>query len=169
MACSYLRNCNIFYLILCITLYIHLTYSQNCSAINAYVQIISPSYLANRTLTSSQALFPPYSYYIPSTELTQLSSTDNICNASEISTDLSNKIVLIFKSDGNCTDHYKVYVAEQNNAIAVLLAYDENEVINIIDDNTITGQGITTTIPMRSIPRDDGITLSDAITSGINI
>ena len=136
---------------------------STCSAIDSYVQVMSSSNLTI-TLTSSQALFPPYTYSVPFTELVTLdSSNDNICDEAGITTDISDKIVLLFEEIGNCTSHYKVYVAEQHGAIAVLLANDDlsGEVITIIDD-----EQITTTIPMRSIPRADGIFLRDELESG---
>jgi len=157
-----------FILISCIfTSWITVISSQTtCSAIDSYVQVVSSSNLST-TLTSSQALFPPYKYSIPFTELAILdSSNDNICDETGITTDISNKIVLIFEEIGNCTSHYKVYVAEQNGGIAVILANNDlsGEVITIIDD-----EQVTTTIPMRSIPREDGIILRDEINSGETI
>lgn len=141
----------------------------NCSALTSYVQITSPSNLS-QTLTSSQALFAPYSYYIPSTQLVKLNdSIDDICgnHGRGISSDISNKIVLIFESEGNCTNHFKVLQAQDANAIAVLLANNDNsgEVINIIDDNSL--QDLETVIPMRSITLFDGNLLSNAISSGV--
>ena len=140
----------------------------NCSAMNAYVQVTSPSNLSSTlgTITSSHALFAPYSYYIPSTQLVQLDSSDNPCSVDGISTSISNKMVLIFESD-NCTSHYKVYVAEQYDATAVLLVNDDlsGGVITIVEDHSLQGQD--TTIPARSIPYDDGVALSDALTSGM--
>lgn len=129
---------------------INIISSTNCSAIDAYVEIISTSNLINTTtLLTSQALFPPYRYYVPFTELVVLDSTvDDSCDQSGISTDISNKIVLAFESEGSCSNHEKVYVAEQNNAIAILIANNDlsGGVTTIIDDDSIT-----TTIPMRSI------------------
>ena len=140
--------------------------THDCSAIDqSYVQYLSSSNIST-TLTSSQALFPPYKYYVPFTELVILdSSTDNVCDEVGISTDLSNKIVLIFEETEGCSSHYKVYVAEVNGAIAVLLANSDASglVFPIVDDDQVT-----TSIPMRSIPRADGIILQNQINSGID-
>ena len=166
------------FVILIINIYTHhiniVSSLTNCSAINAYVQITSPSNLSTTlgTLTSSKALFSPYAYYIPSTELVQLDSTiDDICgtHGRGIETDIANKIVLIFEKDGNCSSHFKVLEAQEANAVAVLLANNDNSggVINIIDDNSL--QELETTIPMRSIPLQDGNTLSNELSSGLII
>ena len=149
--------------------YINIVSSTDCSALSSYVQITSPLNLS-QTLTSSKALFAPYTYYIPSTELVKLNdSIDDICgnNGRGISSDISNKIVLIFESEGNCTSHYKVLQAQDSNAVAVLLANNDNsgEVIDIIDDNSL--QDLQTIIPMRSVTLFDGNLLSNAISSGI--
>ena len=137
-----------------------------CSATDkSYVQVSSSN--ASSTILSSQALFPPYTYYVPFTQLVTLSTTtDNICDPAGITTDISNKIVLIFEGIGNCSSHSKVYVAEQAGAIAVVLANNDisGEVVPVIDDDQVT-----TTIPMRSIPRVDGISLRDDINSGLLI
>ena len=111
-------------------------------------------------MTSAQALFPPYTYYLDWTDLTQLDSTDDPCSESGISTDIMDKVVLMFESVGNCTAHMKVAVAEENGAVAVLMANNDmsGEVITIIDDDSIT-----TTIPMRSITKSDGEELSDEL------
>ena len=140
----------------------------NCSALNAYVQVTSPSNLSSTlgTLTSSYALFAPYSYYIPSTPLIALSSSDNPCSLDGIDTSLSGHMVLIFESD-NCTSHYMVYVAQQSNATAVLLVNDDlsGGVVVIEEDHSLQGQD--TQIPARSIPYEDGIALTDALSSGM--
>ena len=134
--------------------------TTNCSAIDAYVQVVSSGNLSN-TLLSSQALFPPYKYHVSFTQLIALDSLiDDPCNPSGISTNIANKIVLLFESEGNCTNHYKVFVAEQNNAIGVILANTDlsGEVVPIIDDDSVT-----TTIPMRSISYQNGVILQDEI------
>ena len=141
--------------------------TTTCSAIDAYIQVSSSSSNLSTTLTSSQALFAPYKYYVPFTQLVVLHrSIDNICDRFGIKTDISNKIVLIFESHGNCSSHWKVNVAEDNKAIAVIIANNDisGEVVSIIDD-----EYVTTTIPMRSIPYSDGIFLSDQIISGFII
>ena len=139
--------------------------THDCSATDqSYVQFLS-SYGLSTTLTSSQALFPPYKYYVPFTELVILDSlNDDICSTAGITTDISGKIVLIFEAIGNCSSHYKVYVAEQNGAIAVLMANNDASglVVPIVDDDEVA-----TTIPMRSIPRADGVILQNAINLGV--
>ena len=46
-----------------------------------------------------------------------------------------------------------------------MFAYNENHHV-IADDNSFLGQQIETTVPTRSIHRDDGILLSNAIEQG---
>jgi len=135
--------------------------NTSCSAIDSYVQVISSGNLS-ATVTSAQALFPPYTYYLEYTDLTKLDSSDDPCSPSGISTDISSKVVLLFESVGNCTSHLKVAVAEENGAVGVLLANNDvsGEVITIIDD-----ESLSTTIPMRSIPLIDGTELSDELDS----
>eukprot|EP01084_Bolivina_argentea_P233597 393408_1 len=146
--------------------------NTNCSAINSYVQIASPPDLfpPSGTLTSAKALFGPYSYYIPPTELILLDpNTNNICVEDGITTDITNKIILIFESNGQCSNHYKAYVAQKNNATAVLLTNNDNsgEVINIIDDNSLKNTQMI--MPMRSISHIDGQILQNQMTNGTNI
>merc|ERR1719295_2445564 len=121
--------------------FLHLAASQNCSAIDSYVQVISSSNLST-TLTSSQALFPPFTYSLPFTELIALdTSVDDVCSYYGIkSADITGKVVLLFESEGDCTAHFKVAIAEHNGAAAVLLANSDlsGEVISIVDDESVS-------------------------------
>eukprot|EP01084_Bolivina_argentea_P177953 307688_1 len=138
--------------------------TQNCSALRSYVQVYTTSNPdTGETITSSQALFAPHSYYIPETELVQLSASDDPCDEDSIDTVLTNKIVLLFSDTSSCSDHLQVYVAEQNGAKAVLMTSDDLTVVNIIDDNSIYD---STTIPMRGITLDKGTEISNALTAG---
>eukprot|EP01083_Nonionella_stella_P103819 296889_1 len=135
-----------------------------CSALRAYVEIYAPDLVRGavktRILLSSHALFPPYEYNIPYTDSVALPNTDDICdpNAS-LSTNITNIIVVLFESIGDCTIHRKVLSAEQHGARAVLMANGESsEVINIVDDDTLGN--ITTSIPVRGITKDTGESLS---------
>eukprot|EP01083_Nonionella_stella_P065940 173215_1 len=135
-----------------------------CSALRAYVEIYAPDLVRGavktRILLSSHALFPPYEYNIPYTDSVALPNTDDICdpNAS-LSTNITNIIVVLFESIGDCTIHRKVLSAEQHGARAVLMTNGESsEVINIVDDDTLGN--ITTSIPVRGITKDTGESLS---------
>eukprot|EP01084_Bolivina_argentea_P038642 71464_1 len=140
---------------------IHIAKSMNCSALHSYVEVTIITTTSNipfiSILMSSQALFPPHSYYVPPTELISLPRTDPLCGDNPIlSSDISNKIVLLFESQGNCSVHSKVITAQRKGAVAVLMANDETEdtVNKIMDDDTLAH--IHTTIPMRSITKGDG-------------
>eukprot|EP01084_Bolivina_argentea_P236758 398027_1 len=96
---------------------------QKCSAMNSYIKLTS-RITEGETLLSSQALFPPNTYYVPSSPIISLSSNENICNISEITTDITNKILLISTSD-LCSDYYKTHIAKQKGAIAIMIGLDE--------------------------------------------
>ena len=135
--------------------------TEECSALSSYVQVTAPSL---QTVLSAHSLFPPYTYDVNSTELVTLDSTrDNICSGI-LSTDITNKIVLIMPDDGNCSYVERVYGAEINDAKAVILSSDDYEsgsVESIIDDNTVDDDGnvIETSIPVRIIPYNSASSL----------
>eukprot|EP01083_Nonionella_stella_P112643 331617_1 len=117
---------------------------QSCSAMDSYLSIsIGPRYI---NLASTQALFPPNAYYIGPIPITILSEyEDSPCN-DQINTELTNTMVLLYTSN-ECSDHYQVSVAEQNGAIAVLIASTGNT------QQSIAGSGLNTSIPVRGINR----------------
>eukprot|EP01083_Nonionella_stella_P066455 175016_1 len=134
--------------------------SANCSAFHAFVKV-QGAY--NVTLLSAQALFAPHSYYIPFAPLVLLSTNDDICDPdTTLSTTITNRILLLFESIGDCSIHYKVLSAQSHGASGVLMANndDSGQVIRIADDDAFT-----TVIPMRSISKPDGQLLSDHIQS----
>ena len=153
----------IFFFFLLSAIHIYLATSLlNCNASKAYVQITLPSSLST-TITSSKTAFPPHSYYyIPSTQLIQLnSSTDDICSENGINSNISNKILLLFETTTqDCSSHYQIYIAQQHNASAVLLANTD-----ISTNSDIEEDGITTSIPSRRIPYNDGLLLQNATLS----
>eukprot|EP01083_Nonionella_stella_P282546 961398_1 len=129
------------------------------------VQASSPiSNIQNETLISTRALFPPHSYYVPWTELVVLKSHDDICNILQpLSSNITNKIVLLFESIGHCGIHRKVLVAQNKGAKAVLIANNDltGQVHIIHDDGGISG--VSTIVPMRSISKNDGELLYDEV------
>ena len=144
---------------------LHIAFSTNCSAIDAYVQVLTTANNVSETYASAQALFPPCTYYVPYTELVMLNARDDdICDATAITTDISNKIVLLFEGVGSCSSHYKVWVAERNGATAVLLAVlDGSGGASVI----VTDDTVTTTIPTRAISYTDGEELATMLSTGI--
>eukprot|EP01083_Nonionella_stella_P153459 493084_1 len=141
-------------------IHIYAVLGKNCSALGSYVQIVAPLSIS-RTLTSAQALFPPYNYYIEPTEVAVLSTDDKICSGS-ITTDITDKIVAIFPENGiNCSYVSRIYAAEQMGAKAVLIVNDDpasGAVSTIIDTNP--SDNITPTIPARMIPYYAAISFS---------
>eukprot|EP01083_Nonionella_stella_P181084 647520_1 len=126
-----------------------------CSAFHAFVELYAPDMFGSetRTLLSAQALFPPYAYNVPYTEVIALnSSDDDICDPDAIFTaNTTGKVVILFDTIGNCSAHRKVWSAEQHGAVAVLIGHDDGgyvvPVVNAVDDN------YNSSIPMRSIPQ----------------
>eukprot|EP01083_Nonionella_stella_P199339 731038_1 len=150
----------------------HVGWSQDCSGMKSYVGIspTSQSILSGTINPSSQALFAPFVYSVPPTPLVTLNaSKDDICNPNAILTsDISNNIVLLFTYVGDCSVQYKVTVAQQNNATAVLIANNmTDEVFNFVDDNDMNS--VATYIPARGISFGVGHTLSNELDSGKDI
>lgn len=141
-----------------IVYYIGLNLSQTtsvneCSALNAYLRIQIPPFGWNIIL-SSQALFPPETYSILPTKVVTLSSTDNPCNASEITTDINNTIVLLYQpqiESENCNYQRQVYAMQTKGAKAVIFSSYDNEVSPIPGPS----DDINTTIPARQIRKID--------------
>ena len=155
-------QCIIIYIVLFVC--IGLTENKTCNALSSYVQVTSPLDKA-RTILSAQALFAPYNYYVPSTELVVLTKEiDDICSGN-LATDVRNKIVLIVPANGNCSYIERVYGAEINGAKAVLIASADvqtGSIEPIIDSKPIDNDGsiIITSIPVRMIPSNDADFLS---------
>ena len=168
--------CNLSFLLCFIAIIINHSFAQDdtsdnslCSAINAYVAITNPLNL-RMTLLSAQALFTPYRYYLESTSVVTLNNNDNngcVSSSNLITTDVSNQIVLIWRNNGNCSEHSKVSILEQAGAVGVLIANDENGnyVEKIVDDNGVT---MSTTIPSRMITQHDGSLIENYLESGSN-
>ena len=147
----------VFYLVIYIAYYLKTISSQfNCSAIDSYVKITSPASI-ERTIVSAKSAFPPYNYYIPSTEVVVVSGFDICHNLIE---------------DGDCSPLYKTFIAQSHNAVAVLLVNsdaDGDYPTVIFDDGYILpGNGILT-IPTRQIIKIDAEAIQSEINSGINI
>eukprot|EP01083_Nonionella_stella_P252065 868937_1 len=139
-------------------IYQHAVLGKNCSASRSYVQILSPE-SKSRTLTSIATQFQPYNYLIEPTELVVLSPDDDICSGS-LSTDITDKIVVIFPANSNCSHVSRVYAAEQMGATAALIVDDNpssGAVSPIIDTNP--SDNISPTIPARVIPYNQALSL----------
>eukprot|EP01083_Nonionella_stella_P170953 582900_1 len=138
----------------------------NCSASHAFVNVKSQTM---QTLTTAQALFPPYRYDpIPWTSLVIIPN-DNICDTnSTLSTNIGDKIVLLFETT-DCSAHYQVLAAQNNGARAVLMSNADltGLVVNIPKDNDLSAFNVT--IPMRSISLREAQVLKDEIIAGDDV
>eukprot|EP01083_Nonionella_stella_P291318 991314_1 len=117
---------------------------EKCSAMDSYIRISSD--IIDTTILSSQALFPPYTYYIPSTPIIMLNTNDNPCDATQITTNITNKILLVYTSD-KCSDYQKTYVAQQKGAIGVLIVISTDNTVSTIPGDSTSNS----TIPTRGI------------------
>eukprot|EP01083_Nonionella_stella_P068684 182561_1 len=148
--------------------------TTSCSAITAYVEVSATKNTIINTFTalSAQALFPPHSYYVHWTNLVVIPHTEDVCNVSATSSiHITNESVLLYESIGNCSAHTKVIWAQTNNAVAVLMANNDDSgfVHNIVDDDTVSNQSIDSRIPMRSISKRQAQDLQDFIAAGFTI
>eukprot|EP01083_Nonionella_stella_P049059 130851_1 len=145
-----------------------------CSALKAYVEVSTTKNGTQDTFTmlSGQALFPPHSYYVNWTALVLLPTTDDICDQNSTSSiDITDRIVLLFESLGNCSVHSKVMWAQFNDASAVLMSNNDYSgvVHNIADDTTIDDQFDDTVIPVRSISKAESDRLQTFISTGYEV
>eukprot|EP01083_Nonionella_stella_P274303 930970_1 len=137
-----------------------------CSANTAYVEVSATKNTTRNTFTihSTHALFPQHSYYVNWTDLVSISDTENVCNVTATSSiNITNRSVLLYESIGNCSVHTKVIWAQQNNAIAVLVANDEDT------DIVYNATADQSRIPIRSISKTEAQNVQDFMTSGFVI
>ena len=146
-------------LIYCIGL--NLSQTQECSAIDAYLQIIYQPFSV-QTVLSSQALFAPETYRIEPTEIVLLESSDDPCDEFSIDTIINDTIVLLNSSE-ECSPQSQVLALERNGAAAVLFASIDNVVTPIPGS-----PNIDTTIPARQIRKSMAETIVERIKAAQN-